>query len=155
MVNDGDMLHYRQLTNGPDAAVWGKACANDFGRLVQGVGTRLPTDTNTIFLIPYSQVPKDRKISYVNPVASIRPNKAEIYQVRLTAGGDRLDYPGITATETVSLITTKVHLNSVISTPHAKYFTIDIKDFYCGTLLTRYEYLRVHLNIFPTEIIEQ
>ena len=83
------------------------------------MGSRMPTGTNTIFFIPESKVPANRKVSYVNPVASIRPNKAEIYRVRLTAGGDRLDYPGITATETVSLVTTKVHLNSAISTPNA------------------------------------
>ena len=121
----------------------------------KGVGTRMPTGTNTIFFIPKSKVPNDRKVSYINPVASIRPNKAEVYRVRLTAGGNRLEYPGVTATDTVSLTTTKVHLNSVISTKNAKYMTIDIKDYYYGTPLSTYEYLRVHLKFIPEEIIRQ
>ena len=33
---------------------------------------------------------KDRKVSYVKPVATIRPNKAEVNQVRLTTGDDIL-----------------------------------------------------------------
>ena len=33
----GDLLHYRQLIKGPDAAIWRRSCANDFGRLAQGV----------------------------------------------------------------------------------------------------------------------
>jgi hypothetical protein len=151
----GDILHYRQLIRSVDAAIWKKACANDFGRLAQGVGTRMPTGTNTIFFIPKDKVPRDRKISYVNPVASIRPHKEEMYRVRLTAGGDRLEYPGVTSTETVSLITTKIHLNSVISTPGAKYLTADIKDYYYGTPLSRYEYLRIALKDIPDEIVHQ
>ena len=113
------------------------------------------TGTNTIFFIPFSQVPNDRTVSYVNPVCSIRPNKSEIYRTRLTAGGDRLEYPGITATDTVSLCTVKTHLNSVISTPNAKYLIADIKDFYYGTPLTRYEYLRMHIKSILEEIIRQ
>ena len=148
-------MSYRDLIQGPDAHVWLTSCANDFGRLAQGVGTRMPTGTNTIFFIPKSKVPNDRKVSYINPVASIRPNKSEIHRVRLTAGGNRLDYPGITSTDTVSLTTTKVHLNSVLSTKNAKYMTIDIKDYYYGTPLTRYEYLRVKLKSIPEEIIRQ
>ena len=151
----GDTLHYRDLIKGPNAHIWLTSCANDFGRLAQGVGTRMPTGTNTIFFIPKSKVPNDRKVSYINPVASIRPNKAEVYRVRLTAGGNRLEYPGVTAIDTVSLTTTKVHLNSVISTKNAKYMTIDIKDYYYGTPLSTYEYLRVHLKFIPEEIIRQ
>ena len=94
-------------------------------------------------------------MSYVKPVASIRPNKSEKNRVRLTAGGDRLDYPGVTSTDVASLTTTKIHLNSVISTPTAKYMTADIKDFYYGTPLERFEYLRVPLTLVPDEIIDQ
>ena len=151
----GDLLHYRELIKGPSAKLWETSCANDFGRLAQGVGTRMPTGTNTIFFIPASKVPHDRKVSYINPVASIRPKKVEKHRVRLTAGGDRLDYPGITATDTVSLSTTKIHLNSVLSTPKAKYLTTDIKDFYYGTPLLQYEYLRTSIKTIPEEIVSQ
>ena len=88
-------------------------------------------------------------------MCSIRPNKSEIYRTRLTAGGDRLEYPGITSTDTVSLCTAKIHINSVISAPNGKYLVADIKDFYYGTPLTRYEYLRMHIKLVPEEIIRQ
>ena len=115
----GDVLEYRHLVKGPNRKIWETSCANDFGRLAQGIGTRMPQGTNTIYFIPRRQVPAGRKVSYVKPVATIRPNKAEVNRVRLTAGGDKLDYPGPTATDTTSLTTFKVHINSVISTEKA------------------------------------
>ena len=142
----GDILHYRQQIRSVNAAIWQKACANDFGRLAQGVGTRMPTGTNTIFFVPKDKAPRDRKISYINPVASIHPYKEEMYRIRLTAGGDRLEYPGIT---------TKIHLNSVISTPGAKCLTVDVKYYYYSTPLSRYEYLRIALKDIPEEIVHQ
>ena len=70
-----DLSNYRQLIKSPDAAIWAKSYANDFGRLAQGVGTKIPTETNTISFISKPQLPKDRKVSYTSPVALIRSNK--------------------------------------------------------------------------------
>ena len=150
----GQLLNYRQLTKGNDRDTWIKACANDFGRLAQGVGKRMPTGTNTIFFIPRHKVPAGRKVSYINPVASMRPNKAEIHRVRLTAGGDRLDFPGSTATATVGLTLAKILFNSVVSTPNAKFLSADIKDYYYGTpLTTQFEYLCDLIKLILQEII--
>ena len=88
-------------------------------------------------------------------MASIRPNKEEIYRVRLTIGWDSLEYPGIISTERGFLITSKIQLNSVISSPNAKYLTTNIKDYYYGTPLTRYEYLRFVLKDISKEIVQQ
>ena len=114
-----------------------------------------PRAPTRYFFIPASKIPNDRKVSYINPVASIRPKKIEKHRVRLTAGGDRLEYTGLTATDTVSLSTTKIHLNSVLSTPNAKYLTTDIKDFYYGTPLLTYEYLKTSIKSIPEEIVIQ
>ena len=46
-------------------------------------------------------------------------------------------------------------LNLVISTPEARFMTMDIKDFYLGTPLKCYEYIRLQYDIVPKEIIEQ
>ena len=115
----------------------------------------MPKGTNTIFFVPRSKVPNDLKVSYVKPVATIFPNKTEVNRVRLTAGGDKLEYPGVTSTDTTSLTTAKVHINSVISTDKARYLTADISDFYYGTPLSRYEYLRARLDSIPDEIRRQ
>ena len=45
----GISMEYRALSRGVDKEVWIKSFANDLGRLAQGVGTRMPTGTNTIF----------------------------------------------------------------------------------------------------------
>ena len=57
----GDLLRYRDLLRGPSAKLWETSCANDFGRLVQGVDSRMPTGTNTIFFIPVSKIPRNKK----------------------------------------------------------------------------------------------
>lgn len=131
------------------------SCANGFGRLAQCVGTIMSTGTNTIFFISHTKPSKGRQASYIKPVASIRPNKTEINRVRLTACGDNLEYPDVTSTDVASLTTTKIHLNSVVSTPTSKYITSDIKDFYYNTPLERFEYPRVPLTQVLNEIVAQ
>jgi hypothetical protein len=43
----------------------------------------------------------------------------------------------------------------VLSTPDAKYMTVDIKNFYLNTPLDRYEYMRVPLGLIPQHLIDQ
>ena len=52
-------------------------------------------------------------------------------------GGNRLDFLGATTTHCASLTTTKCLLNSTISTPGARFITLDIKGFYYGTAMAR------------------
>ena len=151
----GQALEYRHLSKGPNAALWIQALANDLGRLAQGVGTRMPTGTNTIFFISRNQVPIGRKVTYGRLVSSIRPTKSEIHRVRVTVGGDRLDYPGITSTSCASLTTTKCLLNSTLSTPQARFMVLDIKNFYYGTPMDRYEYMKLPIGLIPDEIVVQ
>ena len=70
-------------------------------------------------------------------------------------GGDRLDFPGATTTNCASITTTKCLLNSTISTPGALFMTIDINDFYYGTSMAQYEYMKLALACIPDEIIDQ
>ena len=53
------------------------------------------------------------------------------------------------------LLTIKLMFNSIISTPNAKFITIDIKDFYLTTPMERYKYFRVILELFPQDIINE
>ena len=59
----------------------------------------------------------------------IRPLKEEKYRVRITVGGDKLDFCGDTSSVADSLATVKLILNSVVSTKGAKLTTANIKDF--------------------------
>lgn len=151
----GNLEEYRHLIRSPARTLWIKSLANDLGRLAQGVGTRMPTGTNTIFFIRPSAIPPGRKVTYARLVATIRPTKSETHRVRVTAGGDKLDYPGNTSTDTASLTTLKILLNSVLSTKGATFITADIKDFYYNTPMARYEYMRMQLSLIPDEIIAQ
>ena len=60
--------------------------------------------------------------------------------------GDRTNYPGDYGTPTVDLLTSKLLLNSVVSTPGAKFMIIDINDFYLNTPMDRYKYMRLKLS---------
>ena len=81
--------------------------------------------------------------------------KNETHRVRVTVEGDKLDFPGITSTNCASLTTTKCPLNSVVSTPNSRFLTLDIKNFYYNTPMSRYKYMQIALDIVPNEIIRQ
>eukprot|EP00804_Cyclotella_cryptica_P005684 CCRYP_000047-RA/>CCRYP_000047-RA protein AED:0.40 eAED:0.40 QI:0/-1/0/1/-1/1/1/0/124 len=51
------------------------------------------------------------------------------------------------------MLTTKVLLNSVISTKGARFMTIDIRDFYLNTPMVRPEYMRLKVLDIPDHII--
>ena len=86
----------------------------------------------------------------------IRPEKTdEPNQTRFTVGGDRINYPGEVGTPTAEMLVAKLLFNSIISTPNAKFMTIDISNFYLMTPLMRPEYLRVKLTDIPAEIITE
>ena len=70
-------------------------------------------------------------------------------------GGNLVNYPGDCGTPTADLLTVKLLLNSVISTPNAKFMTLDLKDFYLMTPMKRYEYFRMKIELFPQDIIDQ
>ena len=148
-------MDLRQLLQGPNKSIWRTSLANDLGRLTQGVSTRMPRGTNTVFYVPKSRVPVDRKVTYAHMVATIRPHKTEVNRVRVTVGGDILDYPGATTTNCARLTTTKCLLKSTISTLDSQFMTLDIKDLYYGTPMSRYEYTKTALGFFPDKIIEQ
>jgi hypothetical protein len=42
-----------------------------------------------------------------------------------------------------------------VSTPNARYATLDIKDYFYGTPMKSYEYIRLLIDIIPEEIIRQ
>ncbi len=48
-------------------------------------------------------------------------------------GHNLVNYPGDCGTPNANLIPVKPILNSIISTPHSKFLTVNLKDFYCMT----------------------
>ncbi len=111
--------------------------------------------TNTIFFITHEQVPMDRRkdVTYGSFSCDLKLNKKETDQTRLTAGGDKINYPDNVGTPTADMTLVKTLFNSVIMTKGAKCVMLDIKDFYLNTPMARYEYMRLKLTDIPDEII--
>ena len=76
----GASLEYRHLVKKPTKAIWVNSFSNEIGRLAQGVGTRMPSVTNTIFFIPKDEVSAGRTVTYGIIVAEKIPQKAETHR---------------------------------------------------------------------------
>ena len=63
-------------------------------------------------------------------------------RVRATMGGNLIHYLDDVGTPTADLLLIKIFLNSVISTPGAKFANADISNFYLLTPLNRPEYAK-------------
>ena len=90
----GESLEYRDLIKRPDLKdTWFTSLANELGILAQGI--RDIKGTDTIFFIPKSEIPQDRRkdITYGRIVVDYRPRKSEKNRSRLTVGGDRIYHP--------------------------------------------------------------
>ena len=85
----------------------------------------------------------------------MRPQKDEPNRTRLTLGGNRINYAGEVGTPTAKILLVKFMLNSVVSTPGAKFMCLNISDFYLETPLKRPEYVKLKLQDIPSEIINE
>jgi hypothetical protein len=129
-----------------------------FGRLAQGFPPDQPTGMDTLEFITYDSIPKYRRkdITYLRLVTADRPHKIESKRVRATAGGDRINYPFDVSTRTAELQTSKILINSTISTPGARFMTLDISDFFLTTKeMKRPEFIRIKLDVIPDKFIKQ
>jgi hypothetical protein len=70
---------------------------------------------------------KEKNVTYERFVVDIRPNKYEIHCVRLTVGGNLIQYQGDVSTRSADLTTSKCLWNITISTDGAKYMCLDVK----------------------------
>jgi len=110
--------------------------------------------SETIFPIPWSQLPRGRKAAYYNPQVRKKMKQGKLtFRVRGTIGGDQVDYQGETAAYTASLPTIKILLNSVVS-DNAKWMTADISDFYLGTPLPEPEYMQINLRHVDQSVLD-
>jgi hypothetical protein len=96
-----------------------------------------------------ANIPKDRTVTYARVVVDFRLQKEDPHRIRITAGGNLINYPGELSTWTADLTTSKLMWNSVLSTEGAKYMCLDIKNFYLSTPLDRFEYMKIPLALFP------
>ena len=72
----------------------------------------------------------------------------------LFVGGNKIKSPIDCGTPTADLFMVKLLLNSAVLTNGAKFFTLDIKNFYLNTPMERFEYMRLKMEDIPENVIE-
>jgi hypothetical protein len=156
-VTNETITKYEKLANDPlMKVIWQKAMCKELGRLAQGYGDK--EGTNTIFFMTIEEIkriPKDRTVTYARIVVDYRPQKDDPNRVRITVGGNLIDYPGELTTRTADLTTSKILWNSIISTPGAKFASSDIGDMYLQTPMSRYEYMKIKASLIPEEFMQE
>jgi hypothetical protein len=149
------------LLRGPDTITWTTSLTNEWARCAQGIVGNRPSarhivGNQTIFFIFPSQVPAGRKVTYATFVCTMRPGKAEPYQIRMTVGGDRLDAYQDVRSPAVGVTDTKLHINSTISDAKdgVRCCTGDLKDFFLVSQMKKIQCMRVHRRCTPQEIMD-
>jgi hypothetical protein len=146
--NTGNVLEYQHLMKmDKHKKVWAHGFDNEIGQIFQGI--RDVPGTDTCFFIPKSLVPSHKGPTYGRICCNYQPQKEEKHCVRLTIGGNWIDYPGNKSTLMANLTMAKLLIYSTISTPGAKFLGIDLAYFYLNTLMPNPEYMRLHLDIIP------
>jgi hypothetical protein len=150
----GKEMEYSALMKDPGLhPLWTQGFGNECGGLFKGI--RDIPGTDTCFFIKLTNIPNDRNITYGKIVCDYKPHKKEKERVRLTVGGDKLNYSGDVATYTADITTFKILISSTLSTKDAVMMMMDTTNYYLGTPLPRFEYTKMLLSRFPEEIIQK
>ena len=75
--------------------------------------------------------------------------------MRLNVGGYKLTFYGPVSIPTSDLTTSKLHWNSVISTPGSKYLVVDANNFYLNTIMAKNEYYNIAIILIPQGVIDE
>jgi hypothetical protein len=81
--------------------------------------------------------------------------QTETHRVRLTVGGNLIQYPGDVSTRSADLTTSKYLWNSTISTEGAAYIRLDVKNLFLGNPMDSFDYMRIPISINLQEIIAE
>jgi hypothetical protein len=111
----GKEMEYSALMKYPRLQpLWTRGFGNECVRLFQGI--RDIPGTDTCFFTTLKNIPKERKITYGKIVCDYKPHMQEKERVRLTVGGDKINYSRDVATSTADITTFKILINSTLST---------------------------------------
>ena len=146
-----EFASFKDFLNHPDPAIgncWLWFGENEYHRLSKdrmGVLKR----------IRCSNVPCSKMITYPCIVVDYCPKKDELWRIRITAGGNLLQYHGNTTAHTARMELIRCHINSIILEPSACATTADISNMYLCSNLPDSEYLWFHCSTIPQSIVDK
>ena len=145
MDNTNKPLTYKTAIKGVDKEQWLQAHVEELERLLA---------TGSEF-VHRRDVPADYSPAYYNPQlkTKIDSNGKKTFRVRGTIGGDKVEYTGDVSASTADMTTIKLLFNAVASEKDSKLMTLDIKDFYLGTILDSPEWMRIHESQIPVAFL--
>eukprot|EP00536_Pseudo-nitzschia_multiseries_P009491 jgi/Psemu1/23324/gm1.23324_g len=112
-------------------------------------------DGNLLEILFFSDaVPHVKLARYPWYTVADRPKKADPYRTHITAEGGRHTYDGNVTAHTARIETIKLHWNSVVSTPRARYCTGYFSNVYLRSSLEDPKYVRFEWDLIPPRIIE-
>ena len=152
----GELMEYRHVMKCSNYQnLYTKYYCKDLGQFDQGI-PGLVNSTNAIFFIDKTDIPTERwkDATYDHVVVNYHAEKGDLYSTRLIVGENLIVYPGDCGTPTIDLLTIKFLLNSVISTPDAKFMTIDIHYFYLNTPMLQFKYMNLKLSNLPQGFVK-
>ena len=77
--------------------IWQTAFGKDFRGMAQGDKKTGQKGTNAIFVMTHKEIlliPADCTSTYAQVVVDFRPQQAAPHRIRITAGGNLINYPG-------------------------------------------------------------
>jgi len=145
------LTKYHKVIEVPELCeTWTTAMYIELGRIAQGYKDTKGTNTVKFMnLEEIANIPEDCTVTHARIAVDHRPQKEDPNRVRITAGGNLINYPYELTTRTADLTTFKFMWNSVISTPGARYACADVKNYYLCTPLDRFEYMIIPVNVIP------
>jgi hypothetical protein len=105
------ITQYWKLQQDPNLKdLWVPAMSKELHRLAQGK-PGVTKATNTIFFLSHDdirQIPKNRTITYARVVIDHQPQKEDPHRVRITVGGNLINYPFELTTCTTDMVSSKL-----------------------------------------------
>ena len=154
----GRLINFRQLMRDPKYKKnWSNASVNEFVRLANGFDSRIKNLTNTIKFIRKKDVliAIRKDVAYGSFVCSVRNDKYENNRTSFVVGGDQIKYPSEISIPTSDMLVAKLLFNSVLSTRHGKFMTMDILKIYLLNPLKRPEYICISIKDIPHNITNE
>jgi hypothetical protein len=145
----GDVLEYCHLIKSKSHhTIWQHSFANKLGRPFQGIRNIKGTDTcffhsQTTNAPPQTSNVQSDLLQLLSPIG-----RTALHSSHHQWGPNHVQWRQ-------TLVTATLLINSTISTPEAKFYGMDLSNFYHMTPMKEYEYMRLRLELIPNKSIHQ